>query len=100
MAPVSAAETRDASPGPAASKMVTRIAEAERAADVVGDVDHPAGRTGVARGDARHPGAGQRAEAEALPDAEDDHRQADVAAAAAKAAGVTGRNATPAPSGL
>jgi hypothetical protein len=50
-------------------------AEAERAAEVVGDVDETAGRAGVGGGDARHAGSGQRAQGERLGEPVADHRQ-------------------------
>ncbi len=48
-------------------------AEAERAADVMRDVDQAAGDTRVAGVDLGHAGGGERAQPESLPDAEDDH---------------------------
>jgi hypothetical protein len=53
-------------------------AEPEGAAEVVRDVDERAGDARVPRRDARHTGGGQGAQAEALADAEDEHRQRDA----------------------
>ena len=77
-APVSAAETWSASVGPAAANTVTRMPTPTRAAEVMGDVDEAAGDAGVAGLDAGHAGGGQAAEAEALTEAEDDHRDGDA----------------------
>jgi hypothetical protein len=52
--------------------------EPERAAEVVGDVDHAARHAGVAGLDSRHPGTREAREPEALADAEHHHRDSDT----------------------